>query len=58
VGCCTVRVLSGSHNVVLLCAHHRYVHDHQVTIEVRPDGRHRFTLPDAGPLPISGQRTL
>jgi hypothetical protein len=33
-------------NLVLLCSHHhRFVHRHDVVIEVRPDGRHRFTLP-------------
>jgi hypothetical protein len=30
-------------NLVLLCSHHhRFVHDHGWTIEVRADGRHRF----------------
>ena len=33
-------------NLVLLCSHHhRFVHRHHVDIEVRPDGRHRYTLP-------------
>jgi hypothetical protein len=68
-GCHTTRHLHAHHvhhwsqggptdlnNLVLLCAHHhRYVHDRDPTIEVRPDGRHRFTLPDAGPLPRAGR---
>jgi hypothetical protein len=45
-------------NLVLLCAaHHRYVHDHALTIEVRPDGRHRFRPPDGPPLPLHDQLT-
>jgi hypothetical protein len=64
-GCHTTRNLQAHHvqhwsddgptdlaNLVLLCAtHHRYVHDTDVTIAVRVDGRHRFTPPDGPPLP-------
>lgn len=36
-------------NLALLCArHHRFVHDHDLTIEVRPDGDHRFRRLGAG----------
>jgi hypothetical protein len=53
-------------NLALLCHfHHRFVHDRGVHIEVRPDGRHRFTLaasaealPAVGRLPGSRERGL
>jgi hypothetical protein len=46
-------------NLALLCHfHHRFVHERSIAIEVRPDGRHRFTptasaeaLPAVGVLP-------
>lgn len=43
-------------NLVSLCGfHHRFVHAHGWDIEVRPDGRHRYTPPDAtGPQPRTG----
>jgi hypothetical protein len=48
-------------NLALLCHfHHRFVHDRGIHIDVRPDGRHRFTpaasaeaLPAVGRLPGS-----
>jgi hypothetical protein len=68
-GCHTTRHLHAHHvehwsdggptdlaNLALLCSHHhRFVHEHLCTIEVRPDGRHRFTLPGGAPLPHAGR---
>jgi hypothetical protein len=53
-------------NLVLVCHfHHRFVHDRGVHIEVRPDGRHRFTptasaeaLPVVGNLPGAHERGI
>jgi hypothetical protein len=42
-------------NLALLCSfHHRYVHDHDIDIEVRADGRHRFSTATAEALPTVG----
>ena len=39
-------------NLVLLCAfHHRYVHDHDVDIRLRPDRAHQFRHPDGRRIP-------
>ena len=38
-------------NLVLLCAHHhRFVHQHDWTIQVRRDGQHRFARPNGDPV--------
>jgi hypothetical protein len=64
-GCQTTRNLHAHHvehwadggptdlrNLVLLCAaHHRFVHDRALRIEVAADGRHRFSPPGGPPIP-------
>jgi hypothetical protein len=52
-------------NLVLLCSfHHRYVHDHDVDIRLRPDRAHEFRHPDGRriprnrPLPEAGPHVM
>jgi hypothetical protein len=43
-------------NLVVLCGlHHRYVHDHDVEVEVHPAGAHRFRCPTRGTVPRAGR---